>query len=258
MSDTPDTQNAQLQLKKRARRRLVGAIALAGLAAVVLPIVMDKQPTQQVQDVQIQIPGQEQVPFNPNPEMPPLLPPAEDSATPTNPATEPTRAASDSVKPANSAVKAPEKTSEKKPEKAAEKKPEKPKENTPDKTPEKAVEKAAEKPPTKRPETTEQDAQRAAAILAGKAAATPPAASAERNGSSYAILIGAFSNPANVKQLQGKIGELGIKVYTEALDTPKGKKTRVRAGPFATKEAADQALAKIKRIGVNGVVAAKR
>ena len=250
MSDTSDTQNAQLQLKKRARRRLVGAIALAGLAAVVLPIVMDRQPTQQVQDVQIQIPGQEQVPFNPNPEMPPLLPPAEDSATPTNPATEPTRAASDSVKPANSAVKAPEKT----PEKVPDKKPEQPKAPPPDKTPEKAP----EKPPVKRPDTSEQDAQRAAAILAGKAAATPPAASAERNGSSYAILIGAFSNPANVKQLQGKIGELGIKVYTEALDTPKGKKTRVRAGPFATKEAADQALAKIKRIGVNGVVAAKR
>ncbi len=250
MSDTSDTQNAQLQLKKRARRRLVGAIALAGLAAVVLPIVMDKQPTQQVQDVQIQIPGQEQVPFNPNPEMPPLLPPAESSATPTNPATEPTRAASDSVKPANSAVKAPEKT----PEKVPDKKPEQPKAPPPDKTPEKAP----EKPPVKRPDTSEQDAQRAAAILAGKAAATPPAASAERNGSSYAILIGAFSNPANVKQLQGKIGELGIKVYTEALDTPKGKKTRVRAGPFATKEAADQALAKIKRIGVNGVVAAKR
>ena len=250
MSDTSDTQNAQLQLKKRARRRLVGAIALAGLAAVVLPIVMDKQPTQQVQDVQIQIPGQEQVPFNPNPEMPPLLPPTEDSATPTNPATEPTRAASDSVKPANSAVKAPEKT----PEKVPDKKPEQPKAPPPDKTPEKAP----EKPPVKRPDTSEQDAQRAAAILAGKAAATPPAASAERNGSSYAILIGAFSNPANVKQLQGKIGELGIKVYTEALDTPKGKKTRVRAGPFATKEAADQALAKIKRIGVNGVVAAKR
>lgn len=250
MSDTSDTQNAQLQLKKRARRRLVGAIALAGLAAVVLPIVMDKQPTQQVQDVQIQIPGQEQVPFNPNPEMPPLLPPAEDSATPTNPATEPTRAASDSVKPANSAVKAPEKT----PEKVPDKKPEQPKAPPPDKTPEKAP----EKPPVKRPDTSEQDAQRAAAILAGKAAATPPAASAERNGSSYAILIGAFSNPANVKQLQGKIGELGIKVYTETLDSPKGKKTRVRAGPFATKEAADQALAKIKRIGVNGVVAAKR
>ena len=40
MSDPSD---ANLQLKKRARRRLVGAIAFAGLAAVVLPMVMDEE-----------------------------------------------------------------------------------------------------------------------------------------------------------------------------------------------------------------------
>ena len=54
MSDSPD---AQLQLKKRARRRLVGAVAFAGLAAVILPMVMDEEPKQQVQDIQIRIPG---------------------------------------------------------------------------------------------------------------------------------------------------------------------------------------------------------
>ena len=47
MSDSPD---AQLQLKKRARRRLVGAVAFAGLAAVILPMVMDEEPKQQVHD----------------------------------------------------------------------------------------------------------------------------------------------------------------------------------------------------------------
>ena len=71
------------------------------------------------------------------------------------------------------------------------------------------------------------------------------------------ILIGAFSNPANVKQLQTKIGELGIRVFTEPLDSPQGKKTRVRAGPFTSREAADKALEKMKRIGVNGVVSGK-
>ena len=70
-------------------------------------------------------------------------------------------------------------------------------------------------------------------------------------------MIGAFSNPANVKQLQGKLGELGIKVFTESLDSPEGKKTRVRAGPFATHDAAEKAADKMKRIGVNGVIAAK-
>ena len=77
-------------------------------------------------------------------------------------------------------------------------------------------------------------------------------------GGQYVILIGAFSNPANVKQLQTKIGELDIKVYTEPLVSPEGKKTRVRAGPFPSREAADKALDKIKRIGVNGVVTARQ
>ncbi len=54
--------DTQLPLKKRARRRLVGAIALAVLAAVVLPMVMDQAPQAPVQDVQIRIPGQDQAP----------------------------------------------------------------------------------------------------------------------------------------------------------------------------------------------------
>ena len=55
--------DAQLPLKKRARRRLVGAtVALAVLAAVVLPMVMDQAPKTPVADIQIRIPGQEQVP----------------------------------------------------------------------------------------------------------------------------------------------------------------------------------------------------
>ena len=94
----------------------------------------------------------------------------------------------------------------------------------------------------------------------GKAddAAAKPAANGNGAGNGqYVILIGAFSNPANVKQLQTKIGELGVKVYTEPLDSPGGKKTRVRAGPFANRDAADKALDKLKRIGVNGVVAAR-
>ena len=62
----------------------------------------------------------------------------------------------------------------------------------------------------------------------------------------------------NVKQLQTKIGELGIKVFTETLNSPEGQKTRVRAGPFPSRDAADKALDKMKRIGVNGVVSAKQ
>ena len=126
---------------------------------------------------------------------------------------------------------------------------------------EKEAAKAPAKPEEKKvADSAAKETQRAAAILGGKAddAAAKPAANGNGAGNGqYVILIGAFSNPANVKQLQTKIGELGVKVYTEPLDSPGGKKTRVRAGPFANRDAADKALDKLKRIGVNGVVAAR-
>jgi DedD protein len=233
MSDSPD---AQLQLKKRARRRLVGAVAFAGLAAIILPMVMDEEPKQQVQDVQIRIPGQDQAPFAPN------LKPATAEKTDEPVAVQPAPATPSTVPP-KPAEKAVEKSPEKTPEKPA------PATKPPEKEHAKPAEKAAEKP------ANGNDAQRAAAILGGKAVDTP--APVNGNGQ-FVILIGAFANPANVKQLQTKIGELGVRVYTEPLDTPGGRKTRVRAGPFPSQAAAQKALEKIKRIGVNGVIATKQ
>jgi len=243
--------DAQLHLKKRARRRLVGAIFFVSVVAVVLPMVMDHEPRQTVQDVEIRIPGQDEKPFAPKFAVAPVEKPASKPVeTPTVPpvvaAPEPV-VAELAVKPnarileVGKDAKAAEKPTEKpaaKPEKVAEK--------PPVKTPEKPAEKAPEKPKA-------DDAKRAAAILAGQAAEAKPAAKAGE----YLVLIGAFSNEANVKSLKSKLSEQGIKTFSEPLDTPQGKKTRVRAGPFASREAADKALEKMKRIGVSGVVAAK-
>jgi DedD protein len=235
-----DSADANLLLKKRARRRLVGAVAFAGLAAVVLPMVMDEEPKQQIQDVQIRIPSQDPSPPATKPAKAPAA--AAGSEKPAAP-----QAAEAVAAPAG---KAPDKNSGKeadKPEKAAE---------IPAKAPETPA-KATETPA----KTAVSEPQRAAAILDGKsvtAVAAVPAAAANGGDGQYLILIGVFANPANVKQLQTKIGELGIKVYTEPLDSPQGKKTRVRAGPFPNREAADRALAKMKRIGVDGLVAAKQ
>lgn len=231
MSESPDT---QLQLKKRARRRLVGAVAFAGLAAVVLPMVMDEEPKQQVQELDIRIPGQDQVP--------PLR------SRPDTAGGE--RRETPASKPTSSAAA---------PDRATEKPVDKPTEKPAEKPAEKPVTKPAEKPDGKKNEaSTAADAQRAAAILNGKSSNDKPASDKPAAGNgSFVILIGAFSNPANVKQLQTKIGELGIRVFTEPLDSPQGKKTRVRAGPFTSREAADKALEKMKRIGVNGVVSGK-
>jgi DedD protein len=63
MADTEQaphtTDDAETGLKKRARRRLVGATALALLAVVVLPLVMDKEPRPAADDIQIRIPSQD-------------------------------------------------------------------------------------------------------------------------------------------------------------------------------------------------------
>src|SRR3954468_24004515 len=47
----------ELQLRKRARRRLVGAIALVTIIAVFLPMVLDHEPKPVSQDVSIKIPS---------------------------------------------------------------------------------------------------------------------------------------------------------------------------------------------------------
>ena len=339
-----ETSDPQLQLKKRARRRLVGAVAFAGLAAVVLPMVMDEEPKQQVQDVQIRIPGQDQVPFKPKELAAKATSATSEAAVKSVPDGEqpngaaggdaPPKVAAPAAKVAAVAVpKAgdkpaekkvakpaeipPEKAAEKKvvkpvekvPEKAAEKKstklpetlpersvdkktakppealpekvvkkevgkpvdrvPEKPLDKKVEKPAEKVVEKAAEKAPVKKvdkpaeksPESSSDDAGKSAAEEAPHSAAPPTSKSSEapqaKSGGQQVIVIGAFTNPENVKQLQGKISSAGVNTYTEVLDSPDGKKTRVRAGPFPNREAADKALEKLKRIGVSGVVAGR-
>lgn len=262
--NAPDS-DVQLLLKKRARRRLVGAVAFALLAAIVLPMVMDQAPQAPVADVQIRIPGQDQVPpFAPKapagvvanaPRAPekaggaPAEPPrAESAPAAARPGGKPAEPAAPGQPPLPAERAGGDKPGDKPADRAGEKAAgklagDRPADKVPEKLPEKPPAKPAEPP---RP-VAENEAQRAAAILAGK----PVAAS----GGEQVILIGAFSNPGNVKLLQSKLGELGIKVYTEALDTPQGRKTRVRAGPFPSREAAEKALEKMKRIGVSGTIA---
>lgn len=226
--------DAQLQVKKRARRRLVGAVAFVSVVALVLPMVMDHQPRQVVQDVEIRIPGQDEKPFAPRFSAAPLEKPvavALDKSQPAEPPALPTTKVIETVR-----ENAGEKVADKPVEKSV--KVEKPAEKSLEKPTEKAVPKDG-------------DAKRAAAILAGQSDASP-AKSGE-----YLVLIGAFSNEANVKNLKAKLSEQGIKTFSEPLDTPQGKKTRVRAGPFVSREAADKALAKMQKIGVSGVVSAK-
>ena len=54
-------------LKRRGRRRLVGAVALVLLAVIVLPMVFDPEPSPVAPPVSVRIPGEDDAPFKPRP-----------------------------------------------------------------------------------------------------------------------------------------------------------------------------------------------
>jgi DedD protein len=136
-------------LKRRGRRRLVGALALVLLAVIVLPMVFDPEPRNSLPAVSVRIPSEN--------EAPPFAP----------------------------------------------------------------------KPPPK------------------------PAAKAEESGE-FVIPVGAFTNADSVV---AKLAGARLPYYTEAL---KGNLTRVRAGPFPSKEAADHAVETLKALGFKpGMVTTK-
>ncbi len=61
-------------LKRRARRRLIGAVALATAIVVVLPMLLDSEPKSVGRDIEIRIPDKDKVgEFVPNISMPPVL-----------------------------------------------------------------------------------------------------------------------------------------------------------------------------------------
>jgi DedD protein len=57
-------------LKRRGRRRLVGAIALVLAAVIILPMVFDPEPRPVTPPVSVRIPGENDTPFKPKPPAP--------------------------------------------------------------------------------------------------------------------------------------------------------------------------------------------
>jgi DedD protein len=226
---------AQLELKKRARRRLVGAAALALAAVIVLPMVMDHEPKPLTQDIQIRIPSQDapaalpSAPAKPNTAAP-AKPPAE-GVTEVAPAPPPALTEPVAPAPPPEPVAKPGATSGPSPTPHAE---------------------AAPKPQPK-PETHAERAAKVEAILSG-AASDKPENSA---GGEFVVQLGAFGDPNNARSVQTRVKAQGYNAYTEMIKGKSGNQTRVRAGPFETREAAAEAASKLKQSGLAGVVAAK-
>lgn len=218
-----------LTQKKRARRRLVGALVLGVLAAVVLPMILDSEPRQTITDVQIEIPPRDT----------PLPPKADDAGAPSAqaPAVPPVPAPAPADDAPRDVATAGKEASAAAPVASSPK----PVEGSKPAEPSKPAT-AAKKPPAPA------EAPRASA----------PAASTEttvaKPDARFAVQLGAFANAGSARAQADKARKAGVRVYTETVQTAQGPRTRVRAGPFATREAADQARARLKLIGLDSSV----
>ena len=67
-------------------------------------------------------------------------------------------------------------------------------------------------------------------------------------------LVAALSDAAKARELHAKITGGGLKAYTEVVQTAKGPVTRVRVGPYASREAAEKARPSLQRLQLDGKV----
>jgi DedD protein len=266
--------------KKRARRRLVGAIMLALGVAVGLPMLLDSEPKPLSSDIEIKIPSKDKPSAD--------VAPAPSAAVPAAAALDSKEEIVDDVKPAPAAKLSPAaaapvvaavdttKADEAKAKaearaeaqaraqadrelkarqdadykqeqerKLAEAKAEaklKEKQDAERKLAEAKAAKPAETKSAAKPDTKSEDA-RALAILEGKGAA--PAA----DGQKFVLQVVALSDQAKVDELRARLKNAGISSFTQK--TASGI-TRVRVGPFSSKEEAEKVKAKLNSMGLDG------
>ena len=66
----------------------------------------------------------------------------------------------------------------------------------------------------------------------------------------FVVQVGAFSDAAAAREVQQKVEKLGLKTYTQVVETSDGRRIRVRVGPFASRDDAEKAAGKVKSAGL--------
>jgi DedD protein len=275
-------------LRRRARRRLVGAIVLALGAAVLVPMLLETDPKPLGEDVSIKIPPVDDAKFvnrlsadvapakdtresaAPAPSVPrksvadaerSVIAPAQRAgrydttvAPETPPAEDPAAAAS---VPAPVAKTAPPVAPAAVPASTA---------ASPD-----AAQPAATAPapaPVATPPAPPADVQPKLAPSAASEPVAPPKAApaaaekapaiggVPREG--YAVQLAAFSDDKGANALANRLTKDGYPAYTEPYRTSRGTLWRVRVGPYPTRDAAAGVRDKLKSEGQNGIVAPAR
>lgn len=230
------TPNESIEIvRRRARHRLTGSVLLVLLAVVGFPLLFDTQPRPVSVDTPIVVPDRQKTPAISS-SVP--VPPAQAPAKPLLPE-------ASAVVPAQSSLDAREevvpKPAEPSPEKTAEKPAEKP------------ADTVAEKPQTTKAETKpvaaskpKDEGQKAQALLDGKTVKATPVR--------MTIQVGAFTDPAKIRDVRSKLEQAGLKTYTQVVDKDGKSTTRIRVGPFDTKEDADKAAARIRKLDLPAAI----
>lgn len=278
----PKSQQELIQLRKRARRRLVGAVVIVSAATLVLWNVIDGQPQTEMHPEKVDIVasgavGGVRAPApDPAESLPPMVPAAEPVAPPPGPtpvAPSPTAApapARETRVPDAAAAAVAEPVPAPAPRSAeprAEPKPEtSPVERKPSVRP---AEKPADKPAEQVKEKKKADP---AAILNGMADAdavaqkpktdSKPAqdksekadkADKAKSGR-YLIQVAALSDPDKAAELKDKLAAAGVSASVSQVNTSKGTVSRIRVGPFASEAEARAALTRIQKAGMSGIL----
>jgi len=234
-SESPNDE--MLNLKKRARRRIVGAIALVLLMIVVLPMILQDRARLAPQNaIKITMPDvrekavdanvDSQVPATSNVTAPiPDLPTRVDEPNPLN-------VASDEmiVNDKDNNVQS-----------------EANKKNVDTKNVVTKLEKKAE---------IKEKVTNLAEVKLEETSTSPSLETKEqgKTQAGFTIQVGVYSEVANVKQLQAKLKEAGYVSHMDKIATAKGEKIRLRAGSFLSRQEAADALVKLQAAGLSGMV----
>jgi DedD protein len=226
------------KLRRRANRRLLGASVLLLIAIITVPMFLEREPPPLPDNVDVRIPPVDGSKFEPKmpdakkgaavvPEVPVITEPSGAQA-----GMPPVAAAATATALAGAVAAKGVVTRESQMEAAKEALKETPV------VPPKAPEKAAEKP----------------APIAAKEATKEATKEIVRKPGQLVVQLVAVRDATAAKETYDKARSLKFPTYTETLDVANGKVTRVRVGPYDTKDAAEKARAKLAQSGFEAKV----
>lgn len=249
------------EMKRKARRRLVGAIVLALAAAILLPMLLEKEPRPLGDDVSVKIPPVDEGKFinkltgksGDAKALPKADDKAESKAAPARMEARNETAASPPIATGAAQESGPaNKTLAEAQQRVLTPSPKAPAKAEGDASPA-AESKGATTPTIADTPASAADDKPAAAKIATAQPAASAGAPAKADG--FVVQLAAFIDDKGANSLANKLKKAGYAAFVEPVHTSRGTLWRVRVGGYGSKPDADAARAKLKGEGYNGIVA---